>query len=72
MQRLLIIGFVLACVGPAVALDTEAPVVSIGPGARIIGPVTVRNTSGEIVLYVPTGSFIRVAINAGNFPPAKD
>lgn len=76
MWRFIIVCFVLAFVGRAAGLADSTPAVTIGPGARIIGPVTVRNTSGEIVLDVPDDGYIIIdklgsEINVDSFAPAK-
>ncbi len=59
MLRLVVAGFALAFVGMAFAMNARAPIVDIGVGAQISGPVTIRGNDGGIVLDVPAGSYIK-------------
>jgi hypothetical protein len=59
MLRLAVAAFALAsAIGYALAESTPAPIIEISAGAKIYGPVTIRNALGDIVLVVPKDSYV--------------
>lgn len=51
---------IMAGVGSLALAGQHDPVVNIGEGAKIIGPVMVKAADGRIVLDVPKGSYVVV------------
>ena len=58
MFRLLCAVFIIAGIGFAFA-RAQSPVLEIGEGAQIIGPVIFKASDGSILLDVPKGSSIK-------------
>jgi hypothetical protein len=50
-------------IGSAIAMSDSTPIVDIGAGAKLIGPLSVSNGRGDIVLYIEKGSEISIAPN---------
>lgn len=51
---------IMVGIGSLALAGQRDPIVDIGEGAEIIGPVTVKAADGRVVLDVPKGSYVVV------------
>ena len=62
MYSVLTLASIVLAAAPSPDLDLKpspaVPIVDIGTGAKIVGPVTIRQENGKVYLYVPAGSTI--------------
>ncbi len=61
MRFFLLIAVPLIVAGSATAMTDPAPIVDIGAGAKLLGPLTVLSPKGDVVLRIERGSEISVA-----------